>query len=221
MVIAIDGPAGSGKSTVARQVAERLGFIYIDTGAMYRAIALVAIRKGVALDDRPALEDLARSADLRFVPESNRLLLGDEDITSSIRTAEVSQSSSIVSTVEGVRRELVSMQRRMGRDGNVVMEGRDIGSVVFPNAEVKVYLDASPEARARRRFEEEPDGMSFEQVVEEIRKRDERDRQREHSPLVRAPGAVEIDTTTMTIPEVVDRVAQMAATALTVRSGNK
>src|SRR5438552_6352551 len=156
MVVAIDGPAGSGKSTVAKQVAQRLGFIYIDTGAMYRAVGLLALRCGMNLEDAAGLERLARQAKLHFIHQDHgdRLLAGEEDVTALIRTPEVSRVSSIVSVVPGVRREMVAIQRRLGVENDVVMEGRDIGSVVFPSAQVKVFLDASPEERARRRFEE-------------------------------------------------------------------
>jgi cytidylate kinase len=212
VVIALDGPAGSGKSTVAREVARRLGFIYVDTGAMYRAVALLAKRQGVALQDAAALTKLAESADLHFVSE-NRLFAGDQDVTESIRTPEISQASSIVSAVPGVRHALVAIQQRLGREGNLVMEGRDIGTVVFPNAEVKVFLDASPEERARRRFEERPEGPPLDQVIAQIRERDARDTRREHSPLLRAADAVVLDTTGMTIPQVVESIERLALTA--------
>ena len=212
MVIAIDGPAGSGKSTVAQEVARRLGFVYVDTGAMYRAVALLALRHGVSLKDAAALTTLAEEADLHFSSE-NRLFAGDQDVTESIRTPEISQASSIVSAVPGVRHALVAIQQRLGREGNLVMEGRDIGTVVFPNAEVKVFLDASPEERARRRFEERPDGPPLDQVVAQIRERDARDTRREHSPLLRAADAVVLDTTGMTIAQVVESIERLALTA--------
>jgi len=212
MVIAIDGPAGSGKSTVAGEVARRLGFIYVDTGAMYRAVALLALRQGLSLQDAAALTTTAETANLHFGPE-NRLFAGDQDVTESIRTPEISQASSIVSAVEGVRRALVAIQQRFGREGDLVMEGRDIGTVVFPNAEVKVFLDASPEERARRRFEEKPDGPPLDTVIAQIRERDARDTRREHSPLLRAADAVVLDTTGLAIEEVVETIERMALTA--------
>jgi cytidylate kinase len=212
VVIAIDGPAGSGKSTVAREVARRLGFTYIDTGAMYRAVALLALRNGVSLQDAAALTKIAEEANLHFASK-NRLFAGGEDLSESIRTPEISQASSMVSTVEGVRRALVAIQQRFGREGDLVMEGRDIGTVVFPGAEVKVFLDASPEERARRRFEEKPDGPPLAAVIAQIRERDLRDTRREHSPLLRAADAVTLDTTGLTIAEVVEKIEQMALTA--------
>ena len=179
---------------------------------MYRAVALLALRHGVSLKDAAALTTLAEEADLHFSSE-NRLFAGDQDVTESIRTPEISQASSIVSAVPGVRHALVAIQQRLGREGNLVMEGRDIGTVVFPNAEVKVFLDASPEERARRRFEERPDGPPLDQVIAQIRERDARDTRREHSPLLRAADAVVLDTTGMTIAQVVESIEQLALTA--------
>ncbi len=215
MVIAIDGPAGSGKSTVARELARRLGFLYVDTGAMYRAVALLALRRGVPLQDAAQLAEIAQTANLHFMASAgeNRLFAGDQDVTESIRTPEISQASSIVSTVDGVRRALVAIQQRLGREGNLMMEGRDIGTVVFPNAEVKVFLDASPEERARRRFEEKPGGPPLDAVIAQIRERDARDTRREHSPLLRAADAVVLDTTGMTIAQVVAAIERLALTA--------
>jgi cytidylate kinase len=212
VVIAIDGPAGSGKSTVARELARRLGFTYVDTGAMYRAVALLALRYGISLRDTGALTEIARKADLRFVAdaERNRLFAGEQEVTEAIRTPEISRASSIVSAVEGVRRALVAIQQRFAQQGDLVMEGRDIGTVVFPDAEVKVFLDASPDERARRRFEEKPDGPPLDTVTEQIRERDARDSQREHSPLQRAADAVVLDTTGMTIAQVVETIIQLA-----------
>ena len=212
MVIAIDGPAGSGKSTVARRLAERLGFIYIDTGAMYRGVALLVLRAGVAFSDTAVLEKLAAAARLRFAP-GNRLMVGgesgEEDLTDQIRTPEVADASSIVSTVAGVRREMVEIQRQLGRDSSVVMEGRDIGTVVFPDAEVKVFLNASPEERARRRFEQHPDGPALEEVTVQIRERDARDTERDVSPLREAPGAVVIDSTGLSIEQVIEKIEEL------------
>jgi len=197
---------------VAREVARRLGFIYVDTGAMYRAVALLASRLGVPLTDSTALEQLASGTKMHFLPSGDRarLLVNNEDVTDSIRTAEISQGASIVSTVAGVRHALVAMQQGMGSDGNLVMEGRDIGTVVFPNAEVKVFLDASPEERARRRFAETPGRATIERVAAEIRERDARDEQREHSPLQRAPGSIVIDTTGLAIEQVIENILALA-----------
>ena len=206
MVIAIDGPAGSGKSTVARKVAARLGFQYVDTGAMYRAVAQAALEQGIPLNDASRLEQLAAALDLRFVsgPQSERLLAGGKDVTEAIRAPEVAKAASIVSTIPGVRRAMVALQRFMGREHHIVMEGRDIGTVVFPDARLKVYLDATPESRGRRRWLEK--GGDLDQVIGDIRERDTRDRQREHSPLRRAPDAFYLDTTNLTEEEAAEGI---------------
>ena len=206
VVIAIDGPAGSGKSSVAREVARRLGFTYIDSGATYRALGLLALRRGWALDDAKDLERLAQTIDLRFTADRHRWLVGEEDITESIRTPEISHAASVVSTIAGVRQQMVALQRRLGGAGNVVMDGRDIGTVVFPNAEVKVFLSASPEERARRRFAEKPDSPPRDEVLRQIRERDARDSSREHAPLRPAPDAVIIDSTSLSLEQVVDEI---------------
>lgn len=208
MVIAIDGPAGAGKSTVARQLAARLGYVYIDSGAMYRAVALLALRREIPFEDAAALELLAADADIQFVhaPEGDRLYGAGEDLTDAVRSSEVAQAASLVSTVPGVRREMVALQQKFGRAGGVVMEGRDIGSVVFPEADLKIYLDASPEVRGRRRLLEAPPGATLQQVIAEIRERDERDTQRIHSPLMQAPGAVCLDSTGLSVEEVVNKI---------------
>ncbi len=208
MIIAIDGPAGSGKSTVARRVAQKLGYPYIETGAMYRAVALLALRSGTSLRDAAALESLAQSADMRFVPSEagNRLLVNGEDLTDAVRTPEVTAAASVVSAVPGVRRALVERQRELGRGGGIVMEGRDIGTKVFPNADVKVFLDAHPEVRAGRRSAQGP-----EESTAEMAARDRRDRQRAESPLVQAPDAVYLDTSTLSIDQVVEAVLTLAS----------
>ena len=198
VVVAIDGPAGAGKSTVARRVAEQLGFTYIDTGAMYRAVALVALRSGASLDDASRLEDLARGARIDFEPGSSRVLLNGEDVSEAIRAPELSGAASKVSVFPGVRRILVDMQRQIGEARDVVMEGLDIGSVVFPNATVKIFLDADPSVRALRRARElEQKGIAcrVDEIEREIRERDRRDSTRADSPLTLAPGAIHLDTT--------------------------
>lgn len=215
LIIAIDGPVGSGKSTVARGVAELLGYTCLNSGAMYRAVALKAQRRGVALDDAAALEALAREThiDLEGGPEGQHVLLDGEDVSSAIRTAEISLSASQVAVVPGVRRVMVAEQQRAGARGGVVMEGRDIGTVVFPNAELKVFLDATVEVRAERRWREHQqkgDGITLEQVIEEIRERDRRDRTRETSPLVRAADAVLVDNTAMDAVETAGVIALLA-----------
>jgi len=215
LIIAIDGPVGSGKSTLARRVAALLGYVYIDTGAMYRALALKALRRGVALDAGDALDALAADTkiDLRALDGTQQVLLDGEDVTGAIRTAEVSQSASKIAVLPGVRHVLVAEQRRAGHRGGVVMEGRDIGTVVFPDAELKIFLTASPEARAARRWREHQlkgEALGFEQTLDEIHERDRRDRERTTSPLVRAPDAVVVDSTAMDAEEVARLVTMLA-----------
>ena len=228
MVITIDGPAGAGKSTVSRLVAERLGYPYIETGAMYRAVALLALRRGVSTADPGGVAALARQASFRFIPspEGNRLLLGEEDVTEedvtgAVRAPEVTQTASVVSTVAGVRQALVEQQRKLGQQGNVVMEGRDIGTVVFPDAEVKVHLVADPAVRARRRVNQSglsqkgaaADGRTYdeavESVAEDLARRDRIDSTRRADPLSVAPGAVVIDTTELTFDETVEQIMRL------------
>ena len=212
IVVAIDGPAGSGKSTIARRLAERLGFRLIDTGAMYRAIGLWALRLGIPLDDMHRLEQLAREARIELRGSLPQVFLNGEDVTEAIRTPEVSEAASKVSTVPGVRRALVQKQREMAASGSVVMEGRDIGTVVFPDAQVKIYLDADPEVRAERRVKElREKGLnpSLEEIVREIRERDRRDCNRADSPLRQAPDAVLVDTTGMSIEEVEESILKI------------
>ena len=208
VVVAIDGPAGAGKSTLSRRVAAKLGFVYIDSGAMYRAVALKAMRSGTDLSDAAGLEELARGARIEFEPGGSRVLLDGEDVSAEIRAPEISPAASKVSVFSGVRRALVEKQRQMGAAGSVVMEGRDIGSVVFPDAGVKIYLDADPAVRARRRvreMEEKGQMLDAGEVEREIRERDRRDSTRADSPLVRAPDAVYVDTTALG-PDEVERV---------------
>ena len=200
IIVAIDGPAGAGKSTIARRLAAKLGFVYIDTGAMYRAVALWASRLAVPADDMHRLEQLALAADIQFTAGSSQVLLNEEDVTDAIRTAEISSAASEVSSVRGVRRALVEKQRAMAARTSVVMEGRDIATVVFPSAEVKIFLDADENERAQRRVAQS--GGDPEQVEREMRDRDRRDRLRKESPLVQAPDASYIDTTGLTADQV-------------------
>jgi cytidylate kinase len=199
ITIAIDGPAGAGKSTLARRIAAKLGFVYVDTGAMYRAVALWALRTNVAPSDMHRLEQLANAAHIEFGPHDNAVLLNNEDVTAAIRTPEVSQAASEVSLVPAVRRAMVEKQREIGGQVSVVMEGRDIGTVVFPEATVKIFLDAQPEERATRRASEWAQPTDL--VEQQIRERDQRDRGRAESPLVQAPDAIYLDTTGLSIDE--------------------
>ena len=215
IIIAIDGPVGSGKSTLARRVAALMGYVYIDTGAMYRAVALKALRRGVPLDAAEHLTALASDTriDLRAEDGGQRVFLDGEDITAAIRTPDVSQAASKAAVIEGVRHVLVAEQRRAGAQGGVVMEGRDIGSVVFPDAQLKVFLTASPEIRAERRWREHQpkgDAIDLPRTLDEIHERDRRDSGRVSSPLVRAKDAVVVDSTAMD-PEEVARLVVLLA----------
>jgi len=206
LIIAIDGTVGSGKSTVARRVAEMLGYTHLDSGAMYRAVGLKALRDGVPLDSPDRLGALASAARIDLVPRDGNLavLLDGEDVTEAIRAPEVSHAASVVAVVPGVRHPMVAEQRRAGERGGVVMEGRDIGSVVFPHADLKIFLDASPEVRAIRRqreLEEKGEPREFDKVLVEVHERDQRDRERKMSPLVRAADAVLVDNTAMNAEE--------------------
>jgi CMP/dCMP kinase len=217
LIIAIDGPVGSGKSTLARRVAEMLEYVYVDTGAMYRALALKALQRKLSPNDADAQElvDLAQQTriDLRAEEAGQRVFLDGEDVTMEIRTPEVSQAASKIAVNPGVRHVLVAEQRRAGQQGGVVMEGRDIGSVVFPDAQLKIFLTASPEVRAERRWrehEQKGDVIDLQKTLEEIRERDRRDLERSTSPLVRARDAVVVDSTAME-PEEVARLVVMLA----------
>lgn len=207
LTIAIDGPSGSGKSTLGKRLARHFGYLFIDTGAMYRAVAWKALLAGVPLDDAGRLEEVARAIrfEVRRSGEEALLLVDGEDLTDRLRTPEVAQAASKVSVVPAVRRVLVQKQQELGREGGVVMDGRDIGTVVFPDAEIKLFVDASAEERARRRWAEDRErGLPSDlpATVREIRERDHRDTTREDSPLRRAPGAIGIDTTGLSIDEV-------------------
>lgn len=211
IIVAIDGPAGAGKSTIARSVADRLGFLYIDTGAMYRAIALWALRTGTALDDMHRLEVLAVTSVLELIGPG-RIVLNGEDVSDAIREPSVSDAASKVAIVAGVRRALVEKQQAMGEKTSVVMEGRDIGTVVFPEAQVKFYLDANPRIRADRRaleLNERGQEFSLEDLEREIEERDRRDRARAHSPLRQAEDAVYLDTSTLSPVEVEDEILRV------------
>lgn len=210
IIVAIDGPAGAGKSTIARRLADRLGFLYIDTGAMYRAVALWAMRTGVALDDMHRLEQLATQAQIALAPGT--VILNGENISGAIRTPEISAAASKVSALAGVRRALVAKQRELGESNSVVMEGRDIGTVVFPHAEIKIFLDATEEVRAARReleLAQKGTPASSEDIIREIRERDARDRSRQEAPLVQAPDAVYLDTSPLNPDEVEEAILKI------------
>ncbi|MGD9589258.1 MAG: (d)CMP kinase [Pyrinomonadaceae bacterium] len=218
MIIAIDGPSGAGKSTLGKMLAKRFGLLYLDTGAMYRAAALAAIRQGVDLEDVKAVESAAESAviELTGEPDSMRVLLNGEDVSSEIRTLQMAQAASIVSTNSGVRRVMVDQQRRIGKaaPNGCVLEGRDIGSVVFPDADIKFFLTAKPEARASRRFEEDRAKgriSTYEQTLAEINERDDRDVSRLDSPLTIAEDSVVIDTSELDLTEVFEQMLAAVA----------
>jgi cytidylate kinase len=207
VIVAIDGPAGAGKSSVARALASRLGFEYLDTGAMYRALTWLALRDGVALDDGPALEALAAANPVGFALEG-RVTIAGVDVTAQIREPEIDAAVPVVARHPEVRSVMRGRQRELGHSGDSVIEGRDIGVVVVPEAEVKVWLVADPAIRARRRHAERP-GQGEDELAEELRRRDERDAANTHQ----APDAIEVDTTDLTLDEVVERVAALVAGA--------
>ena len=211
MIIAIDGPAGSGKSTIAKLVAKRLNYRYIDTGAMYRAVAWTAQKKGLSLTDETAMAELARSLKIEFVPgaDGQLVLVDGENATAHLKNETVGKGAATVAAQKSVREVLVARQRQIGETGNVVMDGRDIGTVVFPQANKKFFFVADAEERGRRRYEElkskNPD-LDLKIIIEEIRQRDHEDCNRKISPLVRAEDALEVDTTRLSIEEVTDHV---------------
>ncbi len=216
--IAIDGPAGAGKSTVARALAEKLGYTYIDTGAMYRAVTLMALRKGIDLRDRESLTQMARTVSIELIPGCHggpKVLLNGTDVSEDIRNQRVSQNVSLVAMAPGVRKHLVELQRAMASRGGVVMEGRDIGTVVLPDAPVKIFLTASHQERARRRREElaaKGNIIAQEQMEKEIITRDQLDSTRAADPLIQAAGAVQIDSTFFSVDEVVAMIMALITT---------
>ena len=210
IIVAIDGPAGAGKSTIARHLARQFGLLNLETGAMYRAFALKALRAGIPLDDAEALKELAAETTISLEPgdEENRVLLDGEDVTGLIRNPTVTEGASSVSVFPAVRAWMVSLQQQLGAQGGVIMEGRDIGTVVFPHAEIKIFLDAAPEVRGQRRFDQldrqgHTPARAPEEVIRDLHARDERDRNRADSPLKPASDAVLLDSTNMTLDEAV------------------
>ncbi|MFO7983221.1 MAG: (d)CMP kinase [Desulfuromonadales bacterium] len=209
LIIAIDGPSGAGKSTLSKLLSRRLGYVNIDTGAMYRCVALASLRRGIDPQDGETLEELCRGLDIDFVPEDgeNRVLLDGEDVSEAIRTPEVSLLTSRVSAVPEVRSAMVNLQRKMGEKGGVVLEGRDIGTVVFPHADVKFFLLASARERGRRRYKElKARGLDvdLDQTIAEVEARDRADSERAHAPLIQAEDALTVDSTRMSIEEVLE-----------------
>ncbi len=213
MIIAIDGPSGAGKSTLGKMLAKKLNLLYLDTGAMYRAVALAVTRAGVPFRDIDRIADIAENAEIDLIgePDAMKVMLGGEDVSVDIRTLDAAQSASVVSTISEVRRIMVEHQRIIGNaaPNGCVLEGRDIGSVVFPHADIKFFLTAKPEARARRRYTEDQSKgriSTYEQTLAEINERDERDVSREDSPLTISDDAVVIDTSELDLAEVFEQM---------------
>src|ERR1700678_4569361 len=236
IIVAIDGPAGAGKSTIARHLARHFGLLNLETGAMYRAFALKALRSAVELDDAKALEELTHETEIRLDPgeEENLVLLDGEDVTGQIRNPLVTEAASRVSVFQAVRAWLVRLQQQIGARGGVVMEGRDIGTVVFPHADVKIFLDAAPEVRGQRRYEQigqtsptsapsetgarsdKSSSLGKDEILRDLRARDERDRNRKDSPLKPAPDAVILDSTNMTLDQALTAAEAIVAKKLGV-----
>lgn len=226
MIVAIDGPSGAGKSTIARHLARHFGLLNLETGAMYRAFALKALRAGLSLDEPKVLEALATGTEISLEPgdENNRVLLDGEEVTGLLRNQVVTDAASRVSVFPAIRAWMVSMQQQLGARGGVIMEGRDIGTVVFPHADVKIFLDAAPEVRGLRRYDQlgqsgRPAELQPEEVIRDLRARDQRDRNRADSPLRAAEDAVILDSTDMTLEEAVKAAEAIVVSKMKQASG--
>lgn len=216
-IIAIDGPAGSGKGTITKRVANKIGFLRLDTGALYRCLTLEVIRNKIEINDISKMTDIVRNMKIEFVPnedmnELDYVFLNKENVTKEIRSNEVNNIISVISSIKEVRNEMLQIQRNIAKEKDTIMEGRDIGTVVFPNANLKIYLNADIEERARRRYKENMEkGISttYEEVLQILKNRDKIDMEREVAPLKKAEDAIEIDSTNMSIEEVVDKVVEL------------
>lgn len=211
--VAIDGPAGAGKSSIAKAVAKSTGYIYADTGALYRSVAYYTINKGISPSDKAAVVSLLDGLEIKleYIDGQQRVIVAGEDVSDKIRTPEVSMGASVVSAIPEVREFLFDLQKKIALENNIIMDGRDIGTVVLPEAQLKIFLTASAEERARRRFAElkETEGITFENILEDIIRRDENDMNRMVSPLKQADDAILVDTTKMTIDEVIALLEKM------------
>jgi len=222
VIIAIDGPVAAGKTTLSKHLADRLGFSLLDTGAIYRAVALASRRQDIDWSDEPSVATVASQLriEFRWIDGTNQVLIEGEDVTEAIRTPEMSQGASLVSALPAVRKALLDLQRQLGEQGNVIAEGRDIGTVVFPHADLKVFLTARPEIRAKRRHQEwlrKGIDDSYEDVLEALKERDARDENRPVAPLVPAPDSILIDSSELSIEQVVNQVLELAGR---VRAGD-
>ncbi len=227
LIIAIDGPSGAGKSTIARIIADRLKYLYLDTGAMFRAVALKVKESGVSIDDERTLAEVCRNVNISFERLNDggfRVLSNGKDVSDAIRTPEISMLTSLISAKKVVRDILLQLQRQMGADGGVVLEGRDIGTVVFPDADIKFFLSASAEERGKRRFLElsaKGEKTTLEQTISAVIQRDAQDEQREHAPLRKADDAVDIDTTSLSIEEVLATMEEFVRGKVAIRRGSQ